>query len=82
MTLQLSKATRRQMNKYNQLFKDMKNIAFRLTAIMALMMITMAAQANRWSSENRAMLASALSSRDLIRQNVKLIKNNNETRDY
>ena len=34
------------------------------------------------SSKYRAMCTSALSSRDLIRQNVKLIKNNNETRDY
>ncbi|MBO6033405.1 MAG: hypothetical protein J6Q22_18440, partial [Prevotella sp.] len=42
----------------------MKKIVFRLTAIMALMMITMTAQGNRWSSENRAMLASAMSSRD------------------
>ena len=33
------------MNKYNQLFKDMKKIAFRLTAIMALMMTTITAQA-------------------------------------
>ena len=46
-----------------QLFKDMKKIVFRITAIMALMMMTMTAQANRWSSENRAMLASAMSSR-------------------
>ena len=43
---------------------DMKKIVFRITALMALMMITMTAQANRWSSENRAMLASAMSSRD------------------
>ena len=42
----------------------MKKIVFRLTALMALMIITMTAQANRWSSENRAMLASAMSSRD------------------
>ncbi len=42
----------------------MKKIVFRITAFMALMMMTMTAQANRWSSENRAMLASAMSSRD------------------
>ena len=42
----------------------MKKIVFRLTALMALMIITMTAQANRWSNENRAMLASAMSSRD------------------
>ncbi len=33
------------MNKYNQLFKDMKKIVFRITAFMALMMMTMTAQA-------------------------------------
>ena len=42
----------------------MKKIVFRLTAIMALIMMTMTAQGNRWSSENRAMLASDMSSRD------------------
>ena len=46
------------------MMNDMKKIVFRLTALMALMIITMTAQANRWSSENRAMLASAMSSRD------------------
>jgi len=33
------------MNKYYQLFKDMKKIVFRLTALMALMIITMTTQA-------------------------------------
>ncbi len=33
-------------------------------ALMAAMMMSLTAQANRWSSENRAMLASAMSSRD------------------
>ena len=36
----------------------------RLAALMAAMMMTMTMTANRWSSENRAMLASAMSSRD------------------
>ena len=42
----------------------MKKIVFRLKALMALIIMTMTAQANRWSNENRAILASAMSSRD------------------
>ena len=37
---------------------------FRMTALIAAMMMSLTAQANRWSSENRAMHASAMSSRD------------------
>ena len=42
----------------------MKKIVFRMTALIAAMMMTIMTFANRWSSENRAMLASAMSSRD------------------
>ena len=42
----------------------MKKIVFRMTALIAAMMMTQTSFANRWSSENRAMLASAMSSRD------------------
>ena len=35
---------------------------FRMTALIAAMMMSLTAQANRWSSENRAMHASAMSS--------------------
>ena len=41
------------------------SLCSRLTAtLMAAIMMTMMSFANRWSSENRAMLASAMSSRD------------------
>ena len=42
----------------------MKKIVFRMTALIAAMMMTQTSFANRWSSENRAMHASAMSSRD------------------
>ena len=42
----------------------MKRINVRLAVLMAAIMMTMMSFANRWSSENRAMLASAMSSRD------------------
>ena len=42
----------------------MKKNVFRMTVLMAAMMMTIMTFANRWSSENRAMLASAMSSRD------------------
>jgi hypothetical protein len=43
---------------------NMKRMFLRFATLIAAMMMTMTAQANRWSSENRAMLASAMSSRD------------------
>ena len=42
----------------------MNKSIFRVTALIAAMMMTLTSFANRWSSENRAMLASAMSSRD------------------
>ena len=42
----------------------MKKIVFWMTALLVALMMSMTAHANRWSSENRAMLASAMSSRD------------------
>ena len=42
----------------------MKNVSLRFAVLMTAMMMTMTTFANRWSSENRAMLASAMSSRD------------------
>ena len=42
----------------------MKKLSLKMMALMAAMMMSLTAQANRWSSENRAMLASAMSSRD------------------
>ena len=42
----------------------MKRINVRIAVLMAAIMMTMMSFANRWSSENRAMLASAMSSHD------------------
>ena len=42
----------------------MKNVSLRFAVLMTAMMMMMTTFANRWSSENRAMLASAMSSRD------------------
>ena len=42
----------------------MKNVSLRFAVLMTAIMMTMTTFANRWSSENRAMLASAMSSRD------------------
>ena len=42
----------------------MNKSIFRVTALIAAMMLTQTSFANRWSSENKAMLASAMSSRE------------------
>ena len=42
----------------------MKKISLKMVAMIAAMMMCLTAEANRWSSENRAMLASDMSSRD------------------
>ena len=42
----------------------MKKISLKMVALIAAMMMCLTADANRWSSENRTMLASDMSSRD------------------
>ena len=42
----------------------MKKLSFKLVALIAALMMCLTAEANRWNSENRAMLASDMSSRD------------------
>ena len=42
----------------------MKKISLKMVALIAAMMMCLTAEANRRSSENRAMLASDMSSRD------------------
>ena len=42
----------------------MKKLSMKMVALMAAIMMSLTAEANRWSSENRAMLASAMSSHD------------------
>ena len=42
----------------------MKKLSFKLVALTAALMMCLSAEANRWNSENRAMLASDMSSRD------------------
>ena len=42
----------------------MKKISLKMVAMTAAMMMCLTADANRWSSEDRAMLASDMSSRD------------------
>ena len=42
----------------------MKKLSFKLVALTAALMMCLTTEANRWNSENRAMLASDMSSRD------------------
>lgn len=42
----------------------MEKFSFKLVALIAALMMCLSAEANRWNSENRAMLASDMSSRD------------------
>jgi hypothetical protein len=55
----------RQKGKRFKMTNDMRHLSLRFAALMAaMMMMTMTMAANQWSSENRAKLASAMSSRD------------------
>ena len=42
----------------------MKKLSLKMVALMAAVMMCLTTEANRWSSEDRAMLASDMSSRD------------------